>query len=46
MGKDHRAHVSERFARLLALYRRPDGSGWGGQDLERATGGAVSRSYA
>ena len=39
-------HVSERFARLLALYRRPDGSEWGGRDLERATGGAVTRSYA
>ena len=38
-------HVSTRFARLLALYRRPDGSEWGGQDLERATGGAVTRSY-
>jgi transcriptional regulator with XRE-family HTH domain len=38
-------HVSERFARLLALYRKPDGSEWGGQDLERATGGAVTRSY-
>ena len=41
-GKEH---VSERFGRLLALYRRPDGSEWGGQDLERATGGAVTRSY-
>ena len=38
-------HVSERFARLLALYRKPDGSEWGGQDLQRATGGAVKRSY-
>ena len=42
---DPRGHVSERFGRLLALYRRPDGSEWGGQDLEAATGGAVSRSY-
>ncbi len=41
-GKEH---VSERFGRLLALYRRPDGSEWGGQDLEDATGGAVTRSY-
>lgn len=31
--------------RLLDLYRKPDGSAWGGQDLERATGGAVTRSY-
>ncbi len=38
-------HVSERFRGLLALYRRPDGSEWGGQDLERATGGVVTRSY-
>lgn len=37
--------VSEKFRRLLALYRRPDGSEWGGQDLESATGGAVTRSY-
>ncbi len=45
MGEDRQGHVSERFARLLALYRKPDGSEWGGQDLERATGGAVKRSY-
>ena len=38
-------HVSERFRRLLALYRKPDGGEWGGQDLENATGGAVTRSY-
>jgi transcriptional regulator with XRE-family HTH domain len=38
-------HVSERFRRLLALYRKPDGSEWGGQDLENATGGEVTRSY-
>ena len=46
MGEGRQEHVSERFARLLALYRRPHGSEWGGQDLERATGGAVTRSYA
>ena len=38
-------HVSERFLRLLELYRKPDGGEWGGQDLETATGGAVTRSY-
>ena len=38
-------HVSETFARLLSLYRKPDGSEWGGQDLQNATGGAVTRSY-
>lgn len=41
-GKEH---VSERFRRMLALYRKPDGSEWGGQDLENATGGIVTRSY-
>ena len=45
MPKDRQHHVSERFARLLALYRKPDGSEWGGQDLERTTGRAVKRSY-
>ena len=44
-GKTNPEHVSERFRRLLALYRRPDGREWGGQDLENATGGAVTRSY-
>jgi hypothetical protein len=34
-GKEH---VSERFLRLLALHRKPDGSEWGGEDLEDATG--------
>ena len=43
MGRSE--HVSERFLKLLALYRKPDGSEWGGQDLENATGGAVTRSY-
>lgn len=46
MGEgNQRERVSERFLRLLALYRKPDGSEWGGQDLERATGGSVKRSY-
>ncbi len=40
-----REGVSERFLKLLELYRKPDGSEWGGQDLERATDGAVIRSY-
>jgi hypothetical protein len=38
-------HVSERFRRLPALYRKPDGGEWGGQDLENAAGGGVTRSY-
>ena len=45
MAEEPGDHVSERFARLLALYRRSDGREWGGQDLERATGGVVTRSY-
>ncbi len=45
MGERQADHVSERFKRLVDLYRKPDGSEWGGQDLERATGGLVSRSY-
>lgn len=45
MVDDRQEHVSDRFLRLLALYLRPDGGEWGGQDLERATGGIVTRSY-
>ena len=45
MGERRKEHVSERFGRLLALYRKPDGGEWGGQDLEDATGGVVTRSY-
>ncbi|MDQ3316913.1 MAG: hypothetical protein M3426_03225 [Actinomycetota bacterium] len=45
MGEGPEGHVSERFERLLALYRKPDGSEWGGQELERATGGVLTRSY-
>jgi transcriptional regulator with XRE-family HTH domain len=45
MGEERQVHVRERFVRLLALYRRPDGSEWGGQDLEDATDGTVPRSY-
>lgn len=45
MGEGSRGHVSERFARLLDLYRKPEGSQWGGQDLEDVTGGVVTRSY-
>lgn len=45
MGERRKEHVSERFGRLLALYRKPDGGEWGGQDLEDATGEVVTRSY-
>ena len=30
---------------MLDTYRRPDGGRWGGQELQDATGGAVTRSY-
>jgi transcriptional regulator with XRE-family HTH domain len=42
---DRKEHISKRFRRLLALYRKPDGAEWGGQDLQNATGRAVTRSY-
>ncbi len=45
MGGTRQEHVSERVRRLLTLYRRADGGEWGGQNLEDATGGAVTRSY-
>lgn len=41
----NKEHVSERFGRLLTLYRRPDGREWGRQELQDETGGAVTRSY-
>lgn len=45
MEETRQEHASERFRRLLALYWRPDGREWGGQDLQVVTGGVVSRSY-
>lgn len=38
--------VGDRFELLLDAYRRPDGSKWSGQQLQDATNGVVSRSYA
>jgi hypothetical protein len=38
-------HVARRFEHLLDSHRRPDGSGWTGQQLDEATGGVVTRSY-
>ena len=38
-------HVARKFERFLDTYRCPDGSRWGGANLERATGGVVTRSY-
>ena len=37
--------IAEKFEHFLEVYRRPDGSRWGGQDLHDATGGVVTRSY-
>jgi transcriptional regulator with XRE-family HTH domain len=44
-GAAHLAQIAQKFERLLETYRRPDGSMWGGQDLHKATGGVVTRSY-
>jgi transcriptional regulator with XRE-family HTH domain len=38
-------HVAQRFERFLETYRRPDSGRWGGAELEKATGGIVTRSY-
>jgi len=37
--------VDRKFECLLKTYRREDGSKWSGIELERATGGVVTRSY-
>ena len=37
--------IAQKFEHFLEVYRRPDGSRWGGQDLNDATGGVVTRSY-
>ena len=37
--------IAQKFEHFLEVYRRPDGSRWGGQDLHDATGGVVTRSY-
>jgi len=39
------SRVARTFERLLEAYRRKDGGKWGGIELERATGGDVTRSY-
>jgi transcriptional regulator with XRE-family HTH domain len=38
-------HVAQKFETLLQRYRRPDGRKWGGQEIDEATGGVVTRSY-
>jgi transcriptional regulator with XRE-family HTH domain len=37
--------IADKFEHFLEVYRRPDDSRWGGQDLHNATGGVVTRSY-
>ena len=37
--------VAQKFEQFPKVYRRQDGSRWGGQDLDEATGGVVTRSY-
>ena len=39
------SHVAPKFERLLEAYRREDGGKWSGIELERATGGVLTRSY-
>lgn len=41
----HLSHVAQKFERLLDTFRREDGRRWSGIELERATGGVVTRSY-
>jgi transcriptional regulator with XRE-family HTH domain len=38
-------HIAQKFEVLLEMYRRPDGRGWSGQQIDEATGGVVTRSY-
>jgi hypothetical protein len=45
MGGWHLSHVAPKFERLLEAYRHEGGGKWSGIELERATGGVVTRSY-
>ncbi len=45
MGAAPVVQIADKFEHFLEVYRRPDGSRWGGQDLHDATGGVVTRSY-
>jgi transcriptional regulator with XRE-family HTH domain len=38
-------HIVQKFEALLEMYRRPGGSKWSGQEIDKATGGVVTRSY-
>lgn len=39
------SHVARKFEHLLEICRREEGRRWSGIELERATGGVVTRSY-
>ena len=39
------AQIAQKFEHFLETYRCPEGGRWGGQDLDEATGGVVTRSY-
>jgi hypothetical protein len=46
MGGRLLSHVARKFESLLEAYRPRDGGGkWSGVELERATGGVLTRSY-
>jgi transcriptional regulator with XRE-family HTH domain len=38
-------HIAQKFETLLERYRHPDGRRWSGQEIDKATGGIVTRSY-
>jgi transcriptional regulator with XRE-family HTH domain len=38
-------HVAQKFERLLDTYRHPDARKWNGAELDKTTGGVVTRSY-
>jgi hypothetical protein len=38
-------HVAQKFEHLLDTYRHADGHNWTGAELDKATGGVVTRSY-
>jgi hypothetical protein len=38
-------HIAQKFEALLEIYRHPDGRRWSGEEIDKATGGVVSRSY-
>ena len=37
--------VAQKFEALLEIYRHQDGRRWSGQEIDKATGGVVTRSY-